>query len=109
MSRKGMAVCFILFLSVLMLSACSAEEFLAEIPSTVQLDKEIASFLDNGAVEIPVEESLLSKNPSTYAFDKLSPAQQLWYRDIEQALGNMQEKVKIFIFMCRLPFWEEEY
>ena len=104
---KRVILSFILLSAALALSACSAEDLLSEVPFTVQLEPEIISeWTQTGSAETETGDMALSSEPesqcffqaensSAYAYDRLSAEEQLWYRDIELALGNMQEKVKL--------------
>lgn len=47
------------------------------------------------AYHIAVGDSLLYEGGSTYALEELSEGEKIWYRDMEQALGNMQGTVKL--------------
>ena len=48
-------------------------------------------------VEAPVQETVLFEEPchSSYAYDHLSEAEKLWYRDINRTLGNLLEKQEL--------------
>ena len=45
-------------------------------------------------VEAPVQETVLFEESchSSYAYESLSEAEKLWYRDINRTLGNLLEK-----------------
>ncbi len=47
------------------------------------------------SLEWTVGDSLLYQGGSTYAFTELSAGEQVWYRDMEQALGKVQGTVKL--------------
>lgn len=50
---------------------------------------------ESASYSISMGDSLLYGDACTYAEDKLSDSEKLWYRDMEQILGNMQESVKL--------------
>lgn len=122
---RSWLVCLMLLLCGLCMSACSGEELLAEIPQTFQIvveeeeteeepEKEQESEqipeqtpeqtlrrAKGGAAEEKTEQSevidslFLMAETSHFAYNSLSQDWQLWYRDIEQALGNMEETVRL--------------
>ncbi len=47
------------------------------------------------AINSEQELSFLNPQASTYAYGSLSPEQQIWYKDIEQALGGMKEEIRL--------------
>ncbi len=46
-------------------------------------------------IQVAQERSLLTKEAGHYAYDCLTQAQQLWYRDIEKSLGSMAEFTRL--------------
>lgn len=113
----------ILIAMLLLFTGCSAEEILTEVPGTMQVaiessaeanaeeegtvssaqeaiqkqsDSIQGSILSQGAESInqDVQDTLLEET-SDYAYQSLSAEEQIWYRDIENALGSMAEKVRL--------------
>lgn len=105
----------ILLLLLLLLwcfTGCSAEELLKEIPETMQVEQEntdapqaetaaAPTALDSaGETADSVEDtaetlSFLMEEACSFAYDRLSAEEQLWYQDIAQALGSMSEKQRL--------------
>ena len=94
----ALLLCFVL-------AGCTAEELLNDIP------RELALMMENresAAVQSPeaegsdgaaqaeiVRESFLMEEAHHYAYRTLSAAEAVWYRDIEEILGNFEEKVHL--------------
>ncbi len=107
----GRKLCLMLLLSVLSLTACSVEELLMEVPQTLQVQMETTEDISTEDNTVMTSEEATQTEQSTntagektsflmeevtyFAYNSLSPAQQLWYRDMEQALGNMEEEVRL--------------
>lgn len=94
----------------LFLSACSGEELLEKVPETLTLEEvrqQIAEEWSSGAdrAETVASEALVKESPETgvsfledgfrYAYNSLDQAEQIWYQDIEEALGTMRETVQL--------------
>lgn len=45
--------------------------------------------------ELPENGSLLNEGGSAYAYSTLNESEQMWYRDMAQAMGTMTDKVKL--------------
>ncbi len=60
-------------------------------------DAEVSSGDAGEAVpwELPENGSLLNEVSGAYAYSNLSESEQLWYRDMAQAMGTMSDKVKL--------------
>lgn len=79
------------------LSACVPQGYQAwsvePLPSRTQESDEITLALKD--VEQQSRESILRDDCYTYAFERLSSAEQIWYQDIAAILGVMAENVKL--------------
>lgn len=86
----------ILIVVLLCFTGCSAEEILTEVPETMQVAIESSAVTDaeEEAFNQNIQDILLEK-ASDYAYQSLSAEEQIWYRDIESALGSMAEKVRL--------------
>jgi len=51
--------------------------------------------VEDGTVESEPEDGFLMKEAGHFAYDSLNEIQQIWYRDIEEALGGMKRDVKL--------------
>lgn len=113
MGRDGRSLSAILATAfcIMCLAGCSPEELLSEVPRTMQIVQEEAATAapaeEKNTVntkdaqeyvqeENTVQETLfLLEESSDYAYNSLSPEEQIWYLDIETALGSMSEKVRL--------------
>lgn len=92
-------ICAVIFL-LLFLTGCSSEEILSEVPQTIVLPE---TQIDS----LPVQETAASENDNTesfslleeggsrFAYESLGAQEQIWYGEIEQALGEMADTVKL--------------
>ena len=96
--KKIYSVLFML----LFLTGCSSEEILSEVPQTIVLpEAQIDSLPGQEAEETTAENdhtescSLLEEGDSRFAYESLDAQEQIWYGEIEQALGEMTDTVKL--------------
>ena len=87
-------------LMLLFLTGCSSQDVLLEVPQTIvlpetQIDSLPAS--ETAAAETDNTESfsLLEEGGSRFAYESLNAQEQIWYREIEQALGSMEDTIKL--------------
>ena len=93
---------YIVLFMLLFLTGCSSEEILSEVPQTIVLPvEEIDSLPGQVAEETTAESdntescSLLEEGGSRFAYESLDAQEQIWYGEIEQALGEMTDTVKL--------------
>lgn len=93
---------YIALFMLLFLTGCSSEEILSEVPQTIVLPvEEIDSLPGQEAEETTAESdntescSLLEEGGSRFAYESLDTQEQIWYEEIEQALGEMTDTVKL--------------
>lgn len=93
---------YIALFMLLFLTGCSSEEILSEVPQTIVLPvEEIDSLPGQEAEETTAESdntescSLLEEGGSRFAYESLDTQEQIWYGEIEQALGEMTDTVKL--------------
>ena len=93
---------YIALFMLLFLTGCSSEEILSEVPQTIVLPvEEIDSLPGQVAEETTAESdntescSLLEEGGSRFAYESLDTQEQIWYGEIEQALGEMTDTVKL--------------
>ena len=93
---------YIALFMLLFLTGCSSEEILSEVPQTIVLPvEEIDSLPGQEAEETTAESdntescSLLEEGGSRFAYESLDAQEQIWYEEIEQALGEMTDTVKL--------------
>ena len=93
---------YIVLFMLLFLTGCSSEEILSEVPQTIVLPvEEIDSLPGQEAEETTAESdntescSLLEEGGSHFAYESLDAQEQIWYEEIEQALGEMTDTVKL--------------
>ena len=93
---------YIALFMLLFLTGCSSEEILSEVPQTIVLPvEEIDSLPGQVAEETTAESdntescSLLEEGGSRFAYESLDAQEQIWYEEIEQALGEMTDTVKL--------------
>ena len=93
---------YIVLFMLLFLTGCSSEEILSEVPQTIVLPvEEIDSLPGQEAEETTAESdntescSLLDEGGSRFAYESLDAQEQIWYGEIEQALGEMTDTVKL--------------
>ena len=87
-------------LMIMLLTGCSSEELLSEVPQTIVLpETQIESLPERETTEPEQEDtesfSLLEEGGSRFAYDSLDTQEQIWYLEIEQALGEMEGTVKL--------------
>lgn len=84
-------------LILLLLTGCSGQDVWQEVPQTIALP---------GTQTEPVQEMPVSENDNTesfslleggsrFAYESLSAPEQIWYQEIEQALGSMDTTIKL--------------
>ncbi len=93
---------YIVLFMLLFLTGCSSEEILSEVPQTIVLpEAQIDSLPGQEAEETTAENdhtescSLLEEGGSRFAYESLDAQEQIWYGEIEQALGEMTDTVKL--------------
>ena len=93
---------YIVLFMLLFLTGCSSEEILSEVPQTIVLPvEEIDSLPGQVAEETTAESdntescSLLEEGGSRFAYESLDAQEQIWYGEIEKALGEMTDTVKL--------------
>ena len=93
---------YIVLFMLLFLTGCSSEEILSEVPQTIVLPvEEIDNLPGQEAEETTAESdntescSLLEEGGSRFAYESLDAQEQIWYGEIEQALGEMTDTVKL--------------
>lgn len=87
-------------LMLILLTGCSSQELLSEIPQTIVLpEAQSDSSGENGTMPSENDNtesfSLLEEGGSRFAYENLDTQEQIWYREIEQALGTMTDTVKL--------------
>lgn len=87
-------------LMLLLLTGCSSQEVLQEIPQTIVLPESQIDTLpvqETAAAENDNTESfsLLEEGGSRFAYESLDVQEQIWYREIEQALGAMDDTIRL--------------
>lgn len=87
-------------LMLILLAGCSSQELLSEIPQTIVLpEAQSDSSGENGTMPSENDNtesfSLLEEGGSRFAYENLDTQEQIWYQEIEQALGTMTDTVKL--------------
>ena len=87
-------------LMLLFTTGCSSQEVLQEVPQTIVLPETQIDTLpvqETAAAENDNTESfsLLEEGGSRFAFESLDAQEQIWYQEIEQALGAMDDTIKL--------------
>ena len=87
-------------LMLLLLTGCSSQEVLQEVPQTIVLPESQIDTMpvqETAAAENDNTESfsLLEEGGSRFAYESLEAPEQIWYLEIEQALGEMEGTVKL--------------
>lgn len=87
-------------LMLILLTGCSSQELLSEIPQTIVLpEAQSDSSGENGTMPSENDNtesfSLLEEGGSRFAYENLDTQEQIWYQEIEQALGTMTDTVKL--------------
>lgn len=99
-SRLCKAVTLVLLLCVF-LGGCEDTSLLSQVPKTAAIqvaeaetetDSEAKTDIDTEIASQINTESFLSKNPSRFAYNRLSDAEKIWYHDMEELVGSMTEK-----------------
>ncbi len=93
----------LLCLSVMLtFTACSSEEVLEEVPQTIVLPETVIDSLPGQEEEETCAEqdhtesfSLLEEGGSRFAYESLDTDEQIWYGEMEQALGDMADTIKL--------------
>lgn len=99
---KG-SVCMLCLLVILALGGCADAEILSEIMQTIAVEtaaeQDVAESKEEAAtVGAVVEEetpNFLYEEGCCYAYLNLNEAEQIWYRNIAEGLGGLQEKVRL--------------
>ena len=93
---------YIVLFMLLFLTGCSSEEILSEVPQTIVLPVEEIDSLPGQEAEKTTAESdntescsFLDEGGSRFAYESLDAQEQIWYGEIEQALGEMTDTVKL--------------
>ncbi len=125
MTKSWFAIkrCLVLLLCAIWLGGCSIKPDdtvsgtgLAEEESTqngespgelsgVTVSVEQSSVSDGEAKEKPV---FLLENVTYFAYDNLTEAEQVWYREMEQCLGNMEEVTRLDVSVLEEGLGEED-
>ena len=92
-------ICAVIFL-LLFLTGCSSEEILSEVPQTIVLPEAQVDTLPAQETALSEDDntesfSLLEEGGSRFAYESLGEQEQIWYGEIEQALGEMADTVKL--------------
>lgn len=87
-------------LMLLFLTGCSSQDVLLEVPQTIvlpetQIDSLPASETATAETDNTESFSLLEEGGSRFAYERLNAQEQIWYREIEQALGSMEDTIKL--------------
>ena len=87
-------------LILLLLTGCSSQEVLQAVPQTIALPETQIDTLpvpETAASENDNTESfsLLEEGGSRFAYESLDAQEQIWYQEIEQALGSMDDTIKL--------------
>ena len=87
-------------LMLLFVTGCSSQEVLQEVPQTIALPETQIDTLpvpETAASENDNTESfsLLEEGGSRFAYESLDAQEQIWYQEIEQALGGMDDTIKL--------------
>ena len=89
-------------LMTVLLTGCSSQEILSEVPQTIVLPEEQIDSLpmqeeDPTSAETENTESfsLLEEGGSRFAYESLEAPEQIWYLEIEQAIGSMDDTIKL--------------
>ena len=89
--RSGLAA----LSAALLLTGCSAEELLTETPQTIQLPESRTESAASQTEEEDESFSLLEEGGSRFAYESLTAGEQIWYDEIEGALGSMAETISL--------------
>ena len=87
-------------LMLLLLTGCSSQEVLQEVPQTIVLPESQIDTMpvqETAAAENDNTESfsLLEEGGSRFAYESLDAQEQIWYKEIEQAIGSMDDTIKL--------------
>ena len=87
-------------LMLLLLTGCSSQEVLQEVPQTIVLPESQIDTMpvqETAAAENDNTESfsLLEEGGSRFAYESLDAQEQIWYQEIEQAIGSMDDTIKL--------------
>lgn len=87
-------------LMLLLLTGCSSQEVLQEVPQTIVLPESQIDTMpvqETAAAENDNTESfsLLEEGGSRFAYESLDEQEQIWYQEIEQAIGSMDDTIKL--------------
>lgn len=99
-NRLGWLWTILSFGMILLVGGCAGEEILYQVPETVYLELEQLEEAAGSAVSASEQSAqpdaeeginLLMEDAGHFAYDSLTEAEQIWYRDMEQCLGSMEE------------------
>ncbi len=89
-------------LMLLLLTGCSSQELLSEVPQTIAIPEVIQEQITSPDDAPATSEndntesfSLLEEGGSRFAYESLDAQEQIWYGEIAQALGEMADTVKL--------------
>lgn len=87
-------------LMLLLLTGCSSQEVLQEVPQTIVLPESQIDTMpvqETAATENDNTESfsLLEEGGSRFAYESLDAQEQIWYQEIEQVIGSMDDTIKL--------------
>lgn len=82
-------------LFTLCLCGCAGEEILAERLQTAALEKEIARVQQSVEGNNRQVQSFLYEDAGCYAYQGLNEAEAVWYQNIAECLGMMQEEIRL--------------
>ena len=97
--RKKLKLCAGI-LMLLFMTGCSSQEILQEVPQTIVLPQTCTDTLSGQETAAAEEDntesfSLLQEGGSRFAYESLDTQEQIWYQEIEQALGSMDATIKL--------------
>lgn len=87
-------------LMLLLFTGCSSQEVLQEVPQTIVLPETQIDTLPVQETAVTEDDntesfSLLEEGGSRFAYESLDAQEQIWYQEIEQALGSMDDTIKL--------------
>ena len=89
-------------LMLLLLTGCSSQELLSEVPQTIAIPEVIQEQITSPDDAPATSEndntesfSLMEEGGSRFAYESLDAQEQIWYGEIAQALGEMADTVKL--------------
>lgn len=83
-------------LCTFLLTACAGEDVLLNVPQTFALEQENRSNEETQQETVQQPEiTFLLEDAGHFAYDSLTPAEQIWYKDIEKIVGSMAENGRL--------------